>query len=122
MKAVFVFILLLGLMGCASKGERLIKFIPGVYVREVNHEYSKGKDTLTITHLNGSVYQIDRTGAFQRIRNGQLFPVEAKKEIWTAILEEKNEVLQETKRGRIIRFDEAQKRLYMGTLPYSKIK
>ena len=96
-------------------------FIPGTYVREVKNEFSIGKDTLVIGAVNPNAYTIIHKASYQRIKEGKLLPVKNKTENWPVTYDRDNQILQETKRGRIISFP-SRDMLLVGGSPYRKIK
>lgn len=95
--------------------------ISGIYVRTVENEFSRGKDTLRIYHFKGKVYRIDHHGVFQRIVKGRLLPPEAFQEKWTAIFDEKEEALKELKRGKVLTFEPSAHLLMVGESVYKKV-
>ncbi len=96
--------------------------IPGTYVRVVENEFSRGRDTLTIRQFNDQIYTIDHKGTFQRIKNESLLPTQGFHEKWTAIFDEKNKILKEVKRGKVLSFKPSEKILLVGESVYKKIK
>jgi len=96
-------------------------FIPGTYVREVKNEFSIGKDTLVIGAVNPNAYTIIHKASYQWIKEGKLLPVKNKTENWPVTYDRDNQILQETKRGRIISFP-SKDMLLVGGSPYRKIK
>lgn len=97
-------------------------FIPGIYVRSFQGEFSKGKDTLTIEEFSGSTYIIIHKEVYQRIDEGKVRAPERKIEQLTAVYDEKDELLKETKKGLIISFNPPRKILLVGNSLYEKIK
>src|SRR5690349_13047136 len=86
--------------------EKITSFITGTYVREFEGEYSIGHDTLVISQPDAAnnFYTIQHNSSFQKIREKQLQPVESKSENWTAIFDEKTDVLLEQTKGKQITF------------------
>lgn len=115
---LFVFVVF---YSCDFKA-RVKQFIPGVYVRSFEGEFSKGADTITIEPFSSSTYTIIRKTTYQRIENDKVYPPERKVEKMTALYDEKDEVLKETKKGLIISFDPSLKTLLIGRGVYDKIK
>jgi hypothetical protein len=97
-------------------------FIPGTYVREVENEFSVGRDTLVIGAVNQVTYSIIHNGSYHRIKDGKLLPVKNISENWTATYDENKKILMESKRGKIISFDPSKNILFVGTSLYKKIK
>ncbi len=112
----------IGLCACSDNTRGSMQdFIPGTYVREVSNEMSIGKDTLQISFVSGLSYRIIHSGEYQRIQDGKLLPREHKIEKWMASYDEKEVVLNEAKRGRVLSFDPSKRLLYVGSSPYQKI-
>jgi hypothetical protein len=97
-------------------------FIPGTYVREVNNEFSTGKDTLVIATINDRAYTILHKGSYQRIKDGELLPVKSMSENWSVTYDDHKQILIEAKRGKVISFDPARNILFVGSSLYKKIK
>ena len=107
---------------CDVKSSSIQDFIPGVYVRNFEAEFSKGNDTILIESFSSSTYILTRKTTYQRIESGKLFPPESKLESMTALYDEKDKVLKEMKKGLIISFDPSRKTLLIGKGVYDKIK
>jgi len=116
---LFVFVVF---YSCDFKSSAVKNFIPGVYIRSFQGEFSKGADTISIEPFTSSTYTIIRRTTYQRIENGKQYPPERKLEKMTALYDEKDEVLKETKKGLIISFDPSHKTLLIGRGVYDKIK
>jgi hypothetical protein len=97
-------------------------FIPGVYARQFEAEFSKGNDTLTIEPFSGSTYAIGQNVSYQRIEDGKLTMPQRKVSRLTAVYSEKEEVLVENKKGLIISFDPSRNILMFGRSVYKKIR
>lgn len=92
-----------GFLSCNRRGRADTRsFIPGIYVRAIEHEFAKGSDTLIITHLTGNTYQVVKRSGFVRIRNGKAQPFEQQTENLTAVYDENEQMLRESKRGKIL--------------------
>ena len=117
-----------GVLSCSNPKEKatekLTSFISGTYVREFEGEYSKGHDTLVISQPNAdnNVYAIQHNSSFQKIREKQLQPIEYKSENWTAVFDEKTNVLLEQKKGKQITFLPDKNELMLGGSHFRKIK
>lgn len=121
---VVVIIIILFGCGAASKSDPLRLFIPGVYVRQVVNEFSAGSDTLVITPLSkqGNSYQIVHRSGFQRIIGGKAQKRESKVENWTAVYNEQEKLLHETRKGKLISFNPEQGSLMVGSSEYKKVE
>ncbi len=104
--------------------EKILAFIPGTYVRTFEGEYASGHDTLIIARPNtqSNYYTIKHNSSYQRIIEKKLHPLEYKSESWIAMFSEKDNVLVEQKRGKLISFLPEQNVLLLGSSKFSKIK
>jgi hypothetical protein len=104
--------------------EKITSFISGTYVREFEGEYSTGHDTLLISQPNAdnNFYIIQHNSPFQKIREKQLQPIEYKSENWTAVFDQKTNVLLEQKKGKQITFLPDKNELMLGGSHFRKIK
>jgi hypothetical protein len=104
--------------------EKITSFIPGTYVRAFEGEYSVGHDTLVIAQpdVANNLYTIQHNSSYQKIREKQLQPIEYKSENWTAIFDERTNVLLEQKKGKQITFLPGKNELMLGTSQFKKIK
>lgn len=124
----FLFVLAFVVFSCnglqTKNSNKLLSFIPGTYTRVFEGEFSKGHDTLSITRPdeNNNYYLIAHNSSYQKIRAGQLQAVEYKSENWTAIYNEKDNVLVEQKKGKLISFLPEQDALLLGSNRFNKIK
>lgn len=107
---------------CDFRSSAVKDLIPGVYVRNFEAKFSKGNDTISIEYFSSSTFTITRKTTYQRIDNGKLYPPQRRLEKMTALYDEKDEVLKETKKGLIISFDPSRKTLLIGKAVYDKIK
>jgi len=127
MKKIIILLLAVLVMGCHSyfsSDEKIKAFLPGTYVNISEGEFSKAVDTLLIQKegLDGNTYSITRKVSFQRIREGVLQPKEHQKEEWIGIYDEKDKVLHETKRGRVLVYVPEKSKLYLGSAEYEKVQ
>ncbi len=99
------------------------RFIPGMYVKAFEQEYSKGNDTLIITRVSkdGNNYRIIKRAGYRRILDGKTLPKEYSNDMWTAIYDEKLKVLNELKKGRVLSFIPEKQILLVGSSEYRKI-
>ena len=83
-----------------------------------------GHDTLVISQPDAAndFYTIQHNSSYQKIREKQLQPVEYKSENWTAIFDEKTNVLLEQKEGKQITFLPDKNELMLGSSQFKKIK
>jgi hypothetical protein len=106
-----------------SASRTVLSFIPGTYVRVFEGEYSKGHDTLIINQPDekNNYYIIEHNSSFQKIREGRLLPVEYMSETWIAVYNEKDKVLAEQKKGKLISFLPEKEELLLGSDVFNKL-
>jgi len=122
MKTFMLIVLTIMLAGCTgSGGDTTRDFIPGMYIRFIEHEYATGSDTLIIRHLQDNMYEIAKRSGVVPIRNGKPLPFKHNKEIWTGIYDEKDGVLREQQKGKIISFIPNENKLLVGASAYQKV-
>jgi hypothetical protein len=114
-------ILLLG-AACRSVTEPVADFIPGVYVRPFQTEFAVGSDTLELSLQSANVYLIHKRSGFNRVKEGKLQAKEWRGEKWTAAWNTEKEVLEEMKRGKLLHFNVADGKLFLGASEYVKVK
>lgn len=121
---VTVIIFILSGCGAGSKADPLRLYIPGVYARKVVNEFSVGSDTLVISSLSrqGNSYQIVQRSSYRRIQNGKPQKIESKVENWTAVYNEQEKLLHETRKGKLISFNPEQGALMVGSSEYKKVE
>jgi hypothetical protein len=116
------------LFSCSSskqkQTEKITSFITGTYVREFEGKYSKGHDTLIINQPDATndFYIIQHNSSYKKISEKQLQPIEYKTENWTAIFNEKANILLEQKMGKQITFLPDNNELMLGGSHFKKIK
>lgn len=111
------------MMSCNRVPNReILNFIPGTYVRSIDHEFATGKDTLIITPLEGAMYQIVKRSGFRRIHNGKELPYEHKKETWSGQYDVKTGYIQELQNGKVISFNLDKDQLLLGGVTYNKVR
>ena len=118
-----LFLSALYLSSCGfTKADSIRDFIPGVYARQFEGEFSKGSDTLTIEPFSGAIYLIAHNVSYRRIEDGKLKMPERKLTRLTAVYNESEEVLVENRKGLMISFDPSKKILLFGSSVYQKIR
>jgi hypothetical protein len=123
LRTIYYFFLVSYLMSCnriSKDGVR--EFIPGTYERRINNEFSKGRDQLTIHPQQGNVYTIEKRSAITRVRNGVELPVQYDTTVWTGIYDEKDKVIYEQQKGKVISFQPKENKLMVGASVYRKVK
>ena len=120
------FVLMVILFSCNNENstDKILSFIPGVYVRTFEGEFSIGHDTLTIIQpdLKSNYYTIRHNSSYQKIREKKLQPLEFRSEKWIAMFNEKDNVLVEQKKGKVISFLPEENSLLLGNSKFHKIK
>lgn len=120
-------IALIGLIifvGCSDAWERsnrIKRFIPGTYVKEVRNEFLIAYDTLIIQCSTGNNYLIVNRTTYQRIRNKKLLPEQYSEETWKALYDEKSQNLYEQRLGKTFSFDPDNEKLFEGGSEYNKV-
>ena len=120
------FVLMIIMLSCNNENstDKILSFIPGIYARTFEGEFSIGHDTLTIIQpdLKSNYYTIQHNSSYQKIREKKLQPLEYKSENWTAMFNEKDNVLVEQKKGKVISFLPEENSLLLGNSKFHKIK
>ena len=111
--------------GCSNlRTDKVKAFIPGVYVRTVADEFTKGMDTLVIEVLDRSVgsYSIHKKMSFYQVIDGKELSPQYKTEQWTAIYDNDTHQLMEQRKGKVLSFMQDQDLVSMGVSEYKKVK
>jgi len=97
-------------------------FIPGMYIRELQDEYTSGMDTLIISLDNPEtgVYRIERRSGYQQQLDGKLLTPQHKVENWTATYDREHGQLHEQRKGKVLTFVPEQNKLSLGGSEYRK--
>lgn len=120
---VYLIFLVCYIVSCNRvSSDRVKDFIPGVYERRINNEYSKGNDKLIITQRQGNTYSIEKRSAITRIRGGVELPIKYDTAVWTGIYDSRAQVIYEQKRGKVIAFRPKENKLLVGASVYRKVK
>ena len=123
--SIALILLLKLLVGCEdSSNDDIRSFIPGVYVKQFEHEYSKAFDTLSIGVFDEKVntYIIMKKAGFYRIKEGIIQPKEYSSQSWVGVYDESSKVLQELKTGVLFTFSPDRNSMLFGSAEYKKIK
>lgn len=110
------------LAACNNNNGHTVGFIPGTYVNQAQSEYSIANDTLVITALTATSYQVLRKTGFQRIVSRQLQAAEHRSAPFTGIWDDSKQTLQLTQNGLIITFQPDSNRLMVQNSRYRKIR
>ena len=124
-------IILWGLVVCAaasacrdSTTKDSSTFLPGIYINQSENEFSRVVDTFIIRRVSmgGDSYMVTRRSSFQRVREGTKLPAEYQAEQWTAVYEAPVKILRATDKGKELRYEPAENRVYNGNAGYEKIE
>lgn len=123
MKNRLMVLALLGVLGilCSCRRASVELFIPGVYVSNSRGEFAVASDTLEIGEAKGNVYLIIRKTAYQVLVDGRPGKREWNSERWTGLWDGERQVMQEQRKGRLIRFELDSGRLVIGRRMYKKV-
>jgi hypothetical protein len=126
MKQLFKVLMVAAVISSCSgpAADNVRAFIPGIYIKEINDEFSKGMDTLVFEVMDetGGVYSIKRRTGYQQTIDGKQLSPQYETESWTAVYDEKTHQLMEQRKGRVFTFLPDQDKLSMGSSEYRKIK
>lgn len=103
-----------------SREDSYRRFIPGAYIRRIDHEFAKGMDTLFVVWLGENTYRIDKRSGFQRLKDGKPSTQEYKKETWTASYDETSKTLVILSLQRVLMPMPDKKMLLLGSSEYIK--
>jgi hypothetical protein len=122
--AIAVFVAGISCNETEKKTADIMSFIPGIYVRSFQGEYSFGYDTLFITQpdADNNFYTIRHNSSFQRVLEKKVRPIEYKSELWTAIFNNESNMLLEQRKGKQIHFFPKDNSLMLGTVEFKKIE
>lgn len=122
LSTVYFFFLVGVLTSCGELRKDTVRdFMPGVYERTLDNEFSKGRDQLIVQLKQGNVYTIEKRSAIIRIREGAALPVKYDTVTWTGIYDEKDQVIYEQRGGKVISFMPDENKLLVGGSAYQKV-
>ncbi len=123
MKNRLIVLALLGVLGilygCRQSSVKAL--IPGTYVSHSRGEFALASDTLVVGAAKGNVYPILCKTGYQVLVGGKAGNQEWDSERWTGIWDEGRQVMQEQRKGRLIRFEVDSGRLVIGRRVYQKV-
>ncbi len=104
--------------------DKVKSFITGTYVRAFEGEYGIGKDTLLIQQPENSnnYFTIEHMMYYQQIKDKRPLPMKYKTENWTAVFNEKTNVLEEQTKGKRFSFLPDENALLLGGSKFKKIE
>jgi len=117
-----LFIALIVALGCKSKQDKLVDYVPGIYVKPIHHEFADGQDTLAITPIESgeNSFKIERRSSYVRYWNGKTLPLKNDIENWIGVLDPQTGIMMEQRHGKVITFDSKQHCLFVGGTKYQK--
>lgn len=120
MAVVFV-----GFFGASCDGilkKDVREFIEGSYVRGFKNEFAAGVDSVVLQGQGENNYLILKYSRFTRVADGKVFPEETKEEKMMGVYDEKNKVINELKKGKVLSFNVEEGQLFIGASEYQKVK
>lgn len=118
---VFCFILL----SCKSPFKKNTQdFIPGVYVRAINHEFATGNDTLVVTLLDQhtGTFSIVKKAGFIQFVDGKAVNRKSTTEKYTAVFDEATGTLNDHHKMKTFTPVPDKGLLLSGSLTYKKLR
>lgn len=112
-------------VGCSdSQADKMKDFIPGVYIKTIDNEFTKGMDTLVIDVLDKTAgsYSIRKKSSYQQVIDGRQLSPQYKVENWTALYDKEINQLMEQRKGKVLSFLPEENKLSLGGSEYKKIK
>ena len=99
-------------------------FLPGMYVTEAANEFCRITDTLIIQKmsLGGSVYQVTRRSAFQRVGTAEKRPVEYQSQAWETLYDSTRRVLLPAANEAEIAYSTETNKIRKGEWEYEKVE
>lgn len=106
------------------QADKVQDFIPGVYVKTIDDEFTKGMDTLMIDVLDKSAgsYSISKKMSYQQVIDERPLSPQYKLENWTAVYDKDTHQLMEQRKGKVLSFLPEKGKLSLGGSEYKKIK
>jgi hypothetical protein len=116
--------LLAFLFSCQQPPSPPPPFLPGMYVTEAANEFCRITDTLIIQKmsLGGSVYEVTRRSAFQRILPGEKRPVEYQSQQWETLYDSTRQVLLPAAKEAEISYSTETNKIRKGEWEYEKVE
>ncbi len=120
-KYIIILLACAGCYACQSPAARTQTFIPGTYTGSATGEFSSAQDTLVITRLDQSHYELVRRTGYQALRNGKRLAKHHQVRVFKTLWDPLKQELTEEKTGLVFRFDADKALLYVGKASYRKI-
>lgn len=119
---MFVVITVL-LMSCSELVKQDVRsFIEGSYTRHFQSDFAIGKDSVVLDAEGDDHYIITKYTRFSRLKNGEPGKEELLKEKMMGIYDPEKEVINETKKGKVLHFNPEKNMMLIGASEYEKVK
>ncbi|CAN5390170.1 hypothetical protein BH11BAC5_BH11BAC5_24000 [soil metagenome] len=118
-------IVAMGMSSCSYfKEDKAIHLVPGIYVKDINQEFARGKDTIEVKTLDQTVgsYTIIRRTKYQQQIDGKHFKPRYEIEREVAIYNPATNQLLEQNKGKVYTFSEGNAVVLTGGSEYKKVK
>ena len=112
------------LMSCEQlKEDKIREFIPGVYVKAIDHEFAEGMDTIAISILdkNAGTYVVIKKSGYQQKIDGKLLSPKYETHKWTATYDKQFKQLNIPHNEKTYNFLPEENKLLSGSSEYKKI-
>ena len=97
-------------------------FIEGSYMRNFENEFAVGIDSVVLLEQGDNHYLILKYSRFSRLKNGDWLPEERHEEKMAGVYDEDKEIINEQKKGKVIHFNPAKGKMFIGASEYKKVK
>lgn len=121
----YSFMVYLVLMSCTSSStDKLQEYIPGVYVRAINHEFAKGYDTLVVELMNQhtGTYSIVKKAGFVQFVDGKIVGHKTTIEKYTVVYDEPTGTLNDNHKMKTFTPAPDKGLLLSGSVGYKKVE
>lgn len=111
--------------GCTSRTRQsATEFLPGVYVRAINHEFARGSDTLVVTLLDAgtATYSIVKKAGFEQFLNGKVIERKNTRDKFIVMYDDATGTFNDNHKMRSFRALPKQRILLSGSQEYHKVK
>lgn len=120
----YSFITYLALMSCTSSFiDKVQDFIPGIYVRAINHEFAKGYDTLVVELMDQhtGTYSIVKKAGFEQFIDGKAVGRKTTIEKYTTVYDEPTGTLNDNHKMKTFTPAPDKGLLLSGSVVYRKV-
>lgn len=121
MKISFVFAFVL--MACGGLLKTDVRdFIPGSYVRVIDTEFAVGVDSVVLAFESDEHVVITKYSRYARITNGVAGVEESHSAKMVGAYDDEKKVVNEFKKGKVLRFNPQEGKMWIGGSEYAKVK